>query len=349
MPKPPSPAVTRDDVRVHLLTLDKEKLVDILMLRAERDPQLRDQLFVEAAKGRSSNGALDIRALRETLDRAIETGGYIDWRGASSYARGVDNAIDALIELFEQGHDAELLELVEYPLKRVEDAAGQVQDDGDLGLIFDRLHELHLNICARARPDPVALAKRLFEWELASGWGSFHDCTEKYAEIFGDAGQAEYRRLAELAWKNVRALGPGQKDVPDGRRRDLARIMTKLAEKDGVGAVVDVLKKDLSTPNAFLRIAETYRKSGSHELAVRWAERGLSASEEPGPQAAGVSRRGVSTGRAWRRSPGARLEGLRRATEARKLRRAEAVGGGEQMLGSLEEEGARAPRETAYH
>lgn len=276
-PKPPAPTVTKDDVRAHLLTLDKEKLVDILMLRTEWDPQLRDQLFVEAAKGRSSNGALDVRALKETLDRAIETGGYIDWRGASSYARGVDTAIDALVELFEQGHDADLLELVEYTLRRVEDAAGQVQDDGDLGIVFDRLYGLHFNICSRARPDPVALAKRLFEWEVTSSWGSFHDCAKKYADIFGEAGLAEYWRLAELAWKNIPALGPGQKDVRDCRRQDLTRIMAKFAEKDGVEPVVAVLTKDLSTPNAFLRIAETYRKAGNRELAVGWAEKGLAA------------------------------------------------------------------------
>ena len=82
-PKAPPPAVTNDDVSEHLLSLDKEKLVDILMLRAEWDPRLRDQLFVETAKRRSTT-ELDVVALKETLDRAIDTG---DWRGASSSAR----------------------------------------------------------------------------------------------------------------------------------------------------------------------------------------------------------------------------------------------------------------------
>ena len=276
-PNPAPPAMTKDDVREHLLTLDKNKLVDILMLRADWDQQLRDQLFVETAKGRSKT-ALDVVALKESLDRAIETGGgYIDWCFASSYAMGVENAIDALVELYEAGHDAELLDLVEYALRRVEDAAGNVQDDGDMGAVFERLQELHFDICQRARPDPVALAKRLFEWELTSGWGSFDDCVAKYGDIFGEEGIAEYKRVAALAWKNVPVLGPGQKDVRDVRRLHLSRMMARLAEADGVEAVVDVLKRDLSAPWSFLKIAETYRKSGDRKLAIQWAQKGIDA------------------------------------------------------------------------
>ena len=76
-------------------------------------------------------------------------------------AMGVEHAVDALDELFDKGHDAELLEVVEYAMKRVERAAEQVQDNGDMGVIFDRLHELHFNLCQRARRDPLALARRL--------------------------------------------------------------------------------------------------------------------------------------------------------------------------------------------
>lgn len=276
-PKPPPPAITDDDVRTHLVGLDKGELVDLLMDRAQWDPQLRDRLFMQTAKGRSSARGLDVRALKESLEQAIETGGYIDWRGASAYAMGVENAVDVLVELFDAGHDADLLELVEYALKRVENAAGQVQDDGDIGVVFDRLNELHLDICQRARPDAVVLAKRLFEWELMSPMGLFHDCLTKYADVFGEEGLAEYRRLAELAWKNVPSLGPGQKDIRDCRRFQLTSLMTTLAGRDGAEVVVEVLKKDLSSPSSFLRISETYRKAGDRDLAVRWAEKGITA------------------------------------------------------------------------
>ena len=275
-PKPPRPAVTKEDVRKHLLGLDNAALVDLLMDRAEWDPQLRDRLFIETAKGRSA-GELDVRALKESLDQTIGIDDYIDWRGASAYAMGVEHAVDALDELFDKGHDAELLEVVEYAMKRVERAAGQVQDDGDMGVIFDRLHELHFNLCQRARPDPVALARRLFEWEVTSPMSLFHDCATKYADIFGEKGIAEYKRLAELAWKNVPSLGPGQKDIRDCRRFDLTSLLTRLVDKDGVEAVVELLKKDLSAPHSFLRIAETYRKAGDGALAARWAEKGVAA------------------------------------------------------------------------
>lgn len=53
--------------------------------------------------------------------------------------------------------------------------------------------------------------------------------------------------------------------------------------RDQVDELVDVLRRDLSLPYNFLRIAEVYREAGRDEEAIEWAERGLDAfsSERP--------------------------------------------------------------------
>lgn len=223
--------MSRDDVRAHLLGLEKTALVDILMAQAEWDPRLRARLAVETAKGRSST-ALDVPGLKESLRQAIEVTDYVDWRGATAYANAVDDAIDALVALFEQGHDADLLEVVEHAMKHLEEAAGQVDDDGNLGPLFERLHALHFAICERARPEPLTLARRLFEWELTSAWHFFDDAATKYADVFGPQGLAEYRRLAELA-----ASAPSPTPAPrrggahDAQRRRAVRMLSRLTSR----------------------------------------------------------------------------------------------------------------------
>ncbi len=102
---------------------------------------------------------------------------------------------------------------------------------------------------------------------------------EAYATILGETGLAEYARLARAEWDRLPTLQPGDAN-PDrwGRRFRIKYIMEKLAKSTGdLEALVDVERKDLSSPYAFLRIAEIYRDAGRYDEALDWAEQGLAA------------------------------------------------------------------------
>jgi tetratricopeptide (TPR) repeat protein len=102
---------------------------------------------------------------------------------------------------------------------------------------------------------------------------------ETYASILGKKGLAAYRRLAEAEWARVPVLSPGR-DGPEkyGKRFRITCIVEALARQTGdVEAVVAVKKRDLSSPYAYLQIAEAYEQAGKHDLALDWAERGLRA------------------------------------------------------------------------
>jgi uncharacterized Zn finger protein len=75
----------------------------------------------------------------------------------------------------------------------------------------------------------------------------------------------------------VPALGPSREDPEQyGTRFRLTHIMETLAEQTGeVETLVAVLKRDLSLPYSYLRIAEAYKQAGQRDVAVEWAERGL--------------------------------------------------------------------------
>ena len=109
----------------------------------------------------------------------------------------------------------------------------------------------------------------LFERELNGGdLDIFSGASARYARVLGKRGLAQYRRLAQVAWDAVPALGPGDKR-DYGRRFQVTQIMQTLAELSGdVDALVDVLARDQSAAYQFVRIVEVYRKAGRYDEAL---------------------------------------------------------------------------------
>lgn len=152
-----------------------------------------------------------------------------------------------------------MIDLAEYAMDRAEDAVGFVDDsDGHFGGIASALQDLRHDACTLARPDPVALARRLYARERQSGsLETFYGAAAQYADVFGDAGLAEYRRLAQSEWDAVAPLAPGDDRTFDHDRFGLTHIMETLARLTGdVDAIIAVLARDQASAHQFLRIAE---------------------------------------------------------------------------------------------
>jgi uncharacterized Zn finger protein len=178
--------------------------------------------------------------------------------------------------LLEDGFASEVIELSEYALASVEETMNY-DVDGTVGGTIEYLEGLHHEACKRAEPDQEALAKRIFEWELGGDYETFFDAVNTYADVLGEKGFAEYRRLAEKEWAGVPALGPDPENRPRyyGKRERLADIMQALAYRSGdVESLVAVKSKDLSNSFAYLEIARIYREAGDDEKALEWAEEG---------------------------------------------------------------------------
>jgi uncharacterized Zn finger protein len=276
--KPRKPAVTMDDVRSYLGDLDKTALIDLVLKQALEDERLQQRLLMQAAK--KTPRGLDLGTYRTAIDRAVHAGDFIGYDDVYGYARRIEDTVDSVEALLKEGYANEVVELAEHALAAVERAMGSVDDsDGDMGGILDLLQELHHAACAKAKPDPEALAKRLFAWELRTDWDTFYGAVEKYSRILGEKGLTTYRRLAKEQWALTPALSPGRDDPHKyGKRFRITHIVETLARQTGdVEAVVAVKKRDLSTPYSYLQIAETYKQAGQHDLALDWAKRGLKA------------------------------------------------------------------------
>lgn len=270
--------VTDEEIRAHLMAQDKSSLVKSLMHHAEWDAGFRDRLVLATAQ--RGGKAPDLGAFRAAIEKAIRHRSFVDYNRMPEYARGIEAVVDSLGDLLKRAHANEVRELTERALKQMESAMNHVDDsDGFMGGILDQLQELHLSACRAAKPDPCALAKFLFEWEIASGWEIFLGASETYARVLGKAGLVEYRKLAEAEWAKVPPLAPGEKDPERyGGRWRITRIMETLAKQTGdVEALVAVKSRDLSEAFSFLEIAEIYKAAGNKDAALEWAERGSRA------------------------------------------------------------------------
>lgn len=258
---------------------DAATLAEWLLETAKRDDVLYENLLLKAR--RAAGPASTTKGFRAAIDRAVDTGGYVDWHEMQTYAAGLENITDSLAELLQQGQADALVELSEYAIARVEAACEYVDDSngGEMTDMLERLGELHHKACMAARPDPAELAERLFKYELSAGFDAFHDSLRRYAKVLGKEGAARYKQLAEEEWHKIEPLTQesGRGDY-DSRRWRITRIMESFAELSGdVEALVAVKSRDLSSASNYLGIAEIYRKHRQHDRALEWAERGIKA------------------------------------------------------------------------
>ncbi len=270
------------ETRIHepfLEGLARDALIELITSEMERDEDLAARVRLRAAAAASAGEG--IRALEQAVDRATQIRGILHYRDVAAFAGGVDDVADTLEGLIRDGRAGMAIDLAERTLHRLEQALEEADDsDGLIGDLLDRFQTLHLDACRAARPDPVALAERLFRWELDGDWDVFRGAAQRYADVLGEAGLATYRRLAEAEWARIPARAPEDEDVTDedDDRFSVTSMMESLAQAFGdVDMEIAVLSRDLSSAYDFLRLAQLCRDAGRGDEALDWAERGVRA------------------------------------------------------------------------
>lgn len=263
------------DIEDFLGTQPRETLVGLLLDVARRDDRLYQSLLLKAERVRGGGDA--VKAFRRAIDAASRTDGYVDWREVRTFAGNLDQVADSLAELLTPDTAAMLVDLAEYAIDRIENALGQVDDsNGEIGGIVGRLGEMHVEACTMAKPDPVALAERLFRLETTLPFGVCSFDAATYRDPLGKKGLRRYRELAEAEWRKIEPRQDGERY--DSHRATITRIMERLAEASGdVDELVAIKSGDLSSSYRYLAIAEILAKAGRADEALQWAERGLKA------------------------------------------------------------------------
>lgn len=260
-------------LRAHLGSQSRERLVELLLEQASEDPEFRMRL--EAAA--SPAAAAGPRALKDAVRRAFAVRGFVDYRSMRAFMARAESVAHLLRQVLASGRAAQALALADYAMRRGLAAYVRVDDSGgSFGELLRGLAALHLEACRAARPAGEAAGATLYELQQLDEWGFFG--IADYAPCLDERGLARYRALVEEAWRGIPDLAPGTRREPDPRRTLLAHLMEALARLDGdTDALVAVKSRDLSSPYAFLQIAEVLAAAGRHDEALAWAERGRKA------------------------------------------------------------------------
>lgn len=266
-------------IRDFLRAKGVEPLVEMIMGIAERDPELLRVIELSATVATADDQVLFVR-FKTAITEATRTHGFVEYREARAWAAKIERVLEQIEVLIPSGRADLVLRLLDHFYARMDDALNNMDDsDGQGGGVYAKACEIHLAACRASKPEPVALARELFGREVDSDWDFFHGASETYADVLGDAGLAEYRRLANEAWRTIKPLRAEGRQVDDDQfsaRYRLAAVLECFAARDGdVDARIAIRTKDLSTAYAYLEIAQLCLGHGREADGLKWAEEGL--------------------------------------------------------------------------
>lgn len=273
-------------VRAYLKTRGVDALVEMIVELAEWDPALLRKLEIGAAATGGDDKGLEKR-LRTAIRDATRTGDYIDYGRAPTWAAGVEAALDLLAAIATGPRAPIAVELAIEAIDRIERAIDNIDDsDGHCTILLERAQEIHLDACRAAKPDPLALARDLYRREMEGDYDTFYGAAAEYADVLGAEGLAEYRRLAEDAWKKLPARTGRRRDVADHEFNAfrLQSILDFFAEReDNLDMRIALRAKNLSSTWAYLQLSEFCLAHGREDEALGHAEEGLWLFEDDRP------------------------------------------------------------------
>lgn len=250
-------------IQAYLGQLPHDDLVNLVLEMARRDAGLLQSLSLKSQR----DGGKRAAALRQAIDQATSLNPRHGWGHAGDYVSGLERTVAELDDLLDDETAADLLDLLEYAIERVETLLEQVDDDGEFNSVLEDFCQLHREACGLAKLPGETLARRLLDLELAQRFEYCRMDVAGYQDALGEEGIRAYRELAEAAWAES---GPGD--------RRLASLMEQLARLSGdVDALLAVKARDLSSSWRYLDIAQILGEAGRDDEALEWAERGWRA------------------------------------------------------------------------
>jgi hypothetical protein len=261
-----------------LRDLDKDDIVRMVQAWVEDDAGIRDRLVVDAS--RCAGPQTGAAALAAAFKKAVSLRGYKNRRETAVWARGVNDIVNQIERTFEDGSPAAIIEVCESALELLALNGNKIDNTEDpVGILRDRLEDLHYRACLEAPPEPAALARRLLNLEVEGDFNIFNHAVQKYRALLGPAGVEAYKAAMNARWELENT--PERVKSFDGlyRRRlhKLRTLMEDAALEEGPDALVALISRNLSEAHNYVRIAKVLRDAGRPDEAAVWLERGRKA------------------------------------------------------------------------
>lgn len=275
--KKPAKLSITESVR-HFLEASTEEMESLLLEWSSEDASLRERLTLYAAK---RTGAVEsAAALKLSFELAVKNRRYkMHARELKPYVKALDAAISSLEKFCDEGHPAAVAHLCRQLLPYFDEQASRILYGEDLYNREKRIETLHQKACEQAPPDPLELAKLLFDFELQKQFHCFVNASVRYADLLGPEGIAESRRLVENAWKALPPVNTSKQYwATPPNESFLLRQMERFArERKDWDALIAIYTRFRNRPHDYLKLARLALEAGNQELAIQWARNGVAA------------------------------------------------------------------------
>ena len=269
---------TRSRISQYLRSKTADDLVDLILSLAEQHPELLGTLELRSAATEADDETLGKR-LRKAIDAAVRTRGYVDYREARRWQAGVEEVLDMVAQLASGPRAGVALDLIDHAIEAIEGKFEAIDDsDGVLGELLSQASDIHHTAAAASRPEPIGFARGLFARETESDFETFRDAAQRYADVLGEPGLAEYKRLAIMDWDKLTARSGKTRgsETASAPIYALRGILDFFAKREGdANARIAVYAKNLVSPWDYLQLAQICASEGREDEALRHAEEGL--------------------------------------------------------------------------
>jgi hypothetical protein len=213
---PSKKAVTPDN----LAALGAGRLATILVELADGDAEIKRRLRLELAAQEGGDSVAAEIGKRITALRSARS--FIDWQKRRDFVRDLDLQRAMITDRVAPARADLALDLMWRFLNLAEPVINRVDDsNGSVGDVFRSACEDLGAIAVRAKPDPVALADRMYDALLANDYGVYDGLMPVMLPALGDAGASHLKgRLVQaLAKRPSPGKGMGAKRPRAGRCR----------------------------------------------------------------------------------------------------------------------------------
>lgn len=176
-----------------LLALGPERLTELLLELAARDPAIKRQLKLAVASSSSpQDAAAQVRQRLATIGRSRR---FLEREQRQLIRKDLTAQLDAITGPIAQGDPAAALDLLWQFLELGDNVLGRCDDSsGLIGDIFrDAIRQLG-PIATAAKPELLALAEQVFEAFCHNGYGVYDDVIQQLAERLGPVGLAALKQ-----------------------------------------------------------------------------------------------------------------------------------------------------------
>lgn len=260
----------------NLAALGSERLAAILVDLAAGHVEVKRRLRLELA-AQAGGGDAVAAEISKRLIALKKARTFIDWQKRQDFVKDLDQQRAMIVDRVAQTRPDLALDLMWRFMDIAEPVLNRVDDsNGSVGDVFRTACDNLATIAAKARPDPVSLADRVFTALSANDYGIFDNLVKGIFPALGEAGVARLRTRLTEALPLPRPRGADKWNRhEDAFHRALQAIADSAGDVDAYIALVPAEDRDRPDIGA---------KIGCRLLAASRANEALAALERARPK-----------------------------------------------------------------